>query len=187
MREPVLSRATKKSDVRIAGVCLVFLLSWLLLPSPSRADRPTEQVRTTVGPRAKVIHALNRDGFTRGLCGQFTHVYHLQDERKVLACHRWDNGGPADDVVVVANFLNERRWLRHRLPAAGTWKLRFNSDWQGYSEDFEGHRRQRGHRTGRVRRLTLPRHVFYWSLQRTDLFAMIEGVSSRALVTTKPA
>jgi len=21
----------------------------------------------------------------------------------------------------------------------GTWKLRFNSDWQGYSKDFEGH------------------------------------------------
>ena len=23
--------------------------------------------------------------------------------------------------------------------AAGNWKLRFNSDWQGYSKDFEGH------------------------------------------------
>ena len=25
------------------------------------------------------------------------------------------------------------------FPASGTWKLRFNSDWQGYSEDFGGH------------------------------------------------
>ena len=25
------------------------------------------------------------------------------------------------------------------FPAAGTWKLRCNSDWQGYSADFEGH------------------------------------------------
>ncbi len=25
------------------------------------------------------------------------------------------------------------------FPAAGTWKLRFNSDWQGYSEAFEAH------------------------------------------------
>jgi 1,4-alpha-glucan branching enzyme len=25
------------------------------------------------------------------------------------------------------------------FPSAGTWKLRFNSDWQGYSNDFAGH------------------------------------------------
>lgn len=25
------------------------------------------------------------------------------------------------------------------FPAAGTWQLRFNSDWQGYSDDFKGH------------------------------------------------
>jgi len=83
---------------------------------------------------------LNHDGFTRGLCGQFTQVYHLHDERKVLAYHRWDKGGPADDVVVVANFLHEPQ-DGHVIgfPAAGTWKLRFNSDWQGYSEDFQGH------------------------------------------------
>jgi len=24
------------------------------------------------------------------------------------------------------------------FPAEGTWKLRFNSDWQGYSDDFQG-------------------------------------------------
>jgi 1,4-alpha-glucan branching enzyme len=83
---------------------------------------------------------LNHDGFTRGLCGQFTQVYHLHDERKVLAYHRWDKGGPADDVVVVANFLHEPQdGYVIGFPAAGAWKLRFNSDWQGYSEDFEGH------------------------------------------------
>jgi len=83
---------------------------------------------------------LNRDGFTRGLCGQFLQVYHLHDERKVLAYHRWEKGGPADDVVVVANFLHEpQAGYVIGFPAAGTWKLRFNSDWQGYSEDFQGH------------------------------------------------
>ena len=25
------------------------------------------------------------------------------------------------------------------FPGEGPWKLRFNSDWQGYSEQFEGH------------------------------------------------
>jgi 1,4-alpha-glucan branching enzyme len=83
---------------------------------------------------------LNRDGFTRGLCGQFAQVYHLNDGRKVLAYHRWDRGGPGDDVVVVANFLNQPQdGYVIGFPAEGTWKLRFNSDWQGYSEHFEGH------------------------------------------------
>jgi 1,4-alpha-glucan branching enzyme len=83
---------------------------------------------------------LNREGLTHGLCGQFTQVYHLHDERKVLAYHRWDKGGPGDDVVVVANFLHAPQdGYVIGFPAAGTWKLRFNSDWQGYSEAFEGH------------------------------------------------
>jgi len=83
---------------------------------------------------------LNHDGLTRGLCGQFTQVYHLHDERKVIAFHRWDKGGPADDVVVVANFFHEpQEGYVIGFPAAGMWKLRFNSDWQGYSEDFGSH------------------------------------------------
>ncbi|MDR3579591.1 MAG: alpha-amylase family glycosyl hydrolase [Oryzomonas sp.] len=83
---------------------------------------------------------LNRGGFTRGLCGQFTQVYHLHDERKVIAFHRWDKGGPADDVVVVANFFHEPQdGYVIGFPAEGIWKLRFNSDWQGYSDDFQSH------------------------------------------------
>jgi 1,4-alpha-glucan branching enzyme len=83
---------------------------------------------------------INRDGFTRGLCGQFTQVYHLQDESKVIAFHRWDKGGPGDDVVVVANFLHDPQdGYLIGFPAEGTWKLRFNSDWHGYSDDFQNH------------------------------------------------
>lgn len=78
--------------------------------------------------------------FSRGLCGQFTQVYHLNEERKVLAFHRWDQGGPADDVVVVANFANQaENDYTVGFPAGGAWQLRFNSDWHGYSELFEGH------------------------------------------------
>ena len=83
---------------------------------------------------------LNRDGFTRGLCGQSTQVHHLHDERKVIAFHRWDKGGPADDVVVVANFFHEpQEGYVIGFPVAGIWKLRFNSDWQGYNDDFKNH------------------------------------------------
>ena len=64
----------------------------------------------------------------------------MDDERKVLAYHRWEKGGPADDVVVVANFSNEpREDFTIGFPAAGIWKLRLNSDLQRYSEDFAGH------------------------------------------------
>ena len=83
---------------------------------------------------------LNLPGCSRGLCGQFTQVYHLNEERKVLAFHRWDQGGPADDVVVIANFANEvQSQYTIGFPASGHWKLRFNSDWHGYSELFAGH------------------------------------------------
>jgi 1,4-alpha-glucan branching enzyme len=83
---------------------------------------------------------LNREGFTRGLCGQFIQVYHMHDERKVIAFYRWEKDGPADDVVVVANFFHEPQdGYVIGFPAAGTWTLRFNSDWQGYSDDFQDH------------------------------------------------
>jgi 1,4-alpha-glucan branching enzyme len=88
-----------------------------------------------------LIHLrLNRDGLTAGLGGQFTQVHHLNDESKVIAFHRWNKGGPADDVVVVANFFNgSRDDYVIGFPAAGLWKLRFNSDWNGYSNDFMSH------------------------------------------------
>ena len=83
---------------------------------------------------------LNRDGVTRGLRGQHTRVYHLNEERKVIAFHRREQGGPGDDVVVVANFFHDAQdGYVIGFPAAGTWKLRFNSDWQGYSDDFKNH------------------------------------------------
>lgn len=80
---------------------------------------------------------LNRDGHTRGLCGQGMDVHHLNDDKKVLAYHRWDQGGPADSVVVVANFSAEpRRDYRIGLPAEGTWTVRFNSDRKAYDAEF---------------------------------------------------
>jgi 1,4-alpha-glucan branching enzyme len=83
---------------------------------------------------------LNEAGCSRGLCGQFTQVYHLNEERKMLAFHRWDGGGPADDVMVIANFSNQvQEDYVLGFPALGAWKLRFNSDWHGYSELFDGH------------------------------------------------
>jgi 1,4-alpha-glucan branching enzyme len=82
---------------------------------------------------------LNRGGTTRGLCGQHVNVHHLNEGAKVLAYHRWERGGPRDDVIVVANF-SHRTHNNYVVgfPRGGRWRLRFNSDWQGYSGQFCG-------------------------------------------------
>jgi len=83
---------------------------------------------------------LDRQGVSRGLCGQFSQVFHLNTQRNVMAFHRWDRGGPGDDVVVIANFSHQpQEDYLVGLPAANGWTLRFNSDWHGYSESFAGY------------------------------------------------
>ncbi len=79
----------------------------------------------------------NWDNNTRGLRGSNVNVFHLNDADKLLAYHRWDNGGPGDDVVVVANFSSYPRYdYIIGLPRCGTWYPRVNTDWAGYSGDF---------------------------------------------------
>jgi 1,4-alpha-glucan branching enzyme len=77
---------------------------------------------------------------TRGLRGQHTHVYHVNDQDKILAFHRWERGGPRDDVVVVVNMAN-RVYSDYRIgfPRGGLWRVRFNSDWSGYDPGFGNH------------------------------------------------
>lgn len=92
------------------------------------------------------IHALYRDlirlrrnwfNQTAGLRGHHVHVHHINPIDKLIAWHRWEAGGPGDDVVVVLNFAN-RSYDSYTLgfPRRGKWRVRFNSDWQGYSADF---------------------------------------------------
>ncbi len=92
------------------------------------------------------IHTLYRDlirwrrnwfNQTRGLRGQYLNVHHVNDTDKMIAFHRWEMGGPGDDVLIIANFAN-RGYQSYLLgfPRAGLWHVRLNSDWQGYSADF---------------------------------------------------
>jgi len=54
--------------------------------------------------------------------------------------HRWMDGGPHDDTVVVANFADRTiDDLALGFPAPGRWKVRLNSDASGYALDFGGH------------------------------------------------
>jgi 1,4-alpha-glucan branching enzyme len=79
----------------------------------------------------------NSAGLTRGLTGQSTSVYHVNQGWKVLGFHRWMNGGEKDDVIVVMNFSSTpRTGYRVGFPRDGRWKVRFNSDWSGYDGSF---------------------------------------------------
>ena len=80
---------------------------------------------------------LNRAGSTRGLTGSGINTLHLNQADNVIAYHRWHQRGPGDDVVVVVNLSH----LPHEnytlgYPSPGTWRLRLNSDWKGYSRGF---------------------------------------------------
>ena len=86
--------------------------------------------------------ALRRNllGVTRGLCGQNSHVYHFDNEAKLIAFHRWDKKGPTDSVVVVANMANKNRDdYIIGFPRSGLWKTRFNSDSYNYGPNFANH------------------------------------------------
>ncbi|MBD0404893.1 alpha-amylase family glycosyl hydrolase [Flammeovirga sp. EKP202] len=82
----------------------------------------------------------NLKGNTRGLQGNNINVFHVNNSDKVIAYHRWYNGGMGDDVIVIANFGNKSYGnYKIGLPNGGLWKVRFNSDWNGYSPDFSNH------------------------------------------------
>jgi 1,4-alpha-glucan branching enzyme len=80
---------------------------------------------------------LNRGGQTKGLTGQEVDVYHVNNDYKIIAYHRWESGGPHDSVVIVANFSSRPcEDYRIPLPAIGEWIVRFNSDSMSYDSDF---------------------------------------------------
>ena len=79
----------------------------------------------------------NRHYTTGGLRGQHVQVYHVNDGDKVLAFHRFANGGPRDSVIVAIN-LGNRSYAEYSigLPRSGRWRVRFNSGWAGYDPQF---------------------------------------------------
>ena len=83
-----------------------------------------------------LIHLrLNRSGATRGLTGSGLNIFHQNQSDNVIAYHRWHQGGPGDDVVVVVSHLAHENY-KLGFPSPGIWRLRLNSDWNGYSRAF---------------------------------------------------
>ena len=92
-----------------------------------------------VGLYRDLIHLRrNYHGTTRGLSGQHTTVFHVNDDDKLVAFARQaGEGGPGDTTVVLANFANKaHEAYTIGLPGTGHWQVRFNSDWQGYDGEF---------------------------------------------------
>nr|BDT32325.1 alpha-amylase family glycosyl hydrolase [Myxococcus sp. MH1] len=74
---------------------------------------------------------------TAGLRGEHVNVHHVNNHDKVVAFHRWDKGGAGDDTIVIVNFGGKHLSdYELGLPSDGTWKVRYNSDWKGYSDNF---------------------------------------------------
>lgn len=71
---------------------------------------------------------LNRSGRTTGLTGQNLHIVHCNEDQKILAYHRWKEGGLSDDVMVVVN-LSSRDIRDYKLgfPKEGLWVCIVNS------------------------------------------------------------
>lgn len=82
----------------------------------------------------------NVDNNTRGLTGAHVNVYHVDNEQKVIAYQRWFAGGVGDDVIVVANFSHKPLVdYAVSFPDEGVWHVRFNSDLNGYDDEFGNH------------------------------------------------
>lgn len=104
-------------------------------------DWAKQQTYAGIGTLYRDLIRLRRNWYntTQGLRGAHVNVHHVNDDDNVLAFHRWDGGGPGDDVVVVVNVGN-RSYDSYRIgmPRPGLWHVRLNTDFHGYSADFGG-------------------------------------------------
>ena len=74
-----------------------------------------------------------------GLQGRQVDVLLADDDRKLLAYHRHDGSGEAGVLVVMNLRAEGADDVTLDLPGEGQWRLRLNTDWEGYSKAFGGH------------------------------------------------
>lgn len=100
-------------------------------------DKTTQFAGIVLAHQHLIGLRLDTYGNTTGLTGESINVFHQDNDNRIIAYHRWKNGGAHDDVIVIANF-NDKRFKSYEigLPLKGTWHVRFNSSWKGYSPDF---------------------------------------------------
>lgn len=79
----------------------------------------------------------NFDGKTKGLLGRNSRIVHFDNHNKIIAYLRWYDDAQTDGVLVVLNFSSQS-FPEYDLNTSigGQWELLFNSNWQGYEEEF---------------------------------------------------
>jgi 1,4-alpha-glucan branching enzyme len=81
----------------------------------------------------------NSDGCSAGLAGPSIAILRADEETKLLVWHRWLDGGPGDDVLIVANLSTlPLESIPVGLPRPGRWRVRLNSDSTLYDAEFGG-------------------------------------------------
>lgn len=118
---PMLCQGQELSEVR--GPCWPMPLVAPTGPVDGLAGAILQQYSTLCRARS------NANGNTRGLTGRHVRAYHVNERDKVMAWHRWEVGGAADDVICIAN-CRDRGVLDYQLglPRGGAWTVRVNTD-----------------------------------------------------------
>jgi 1,4-alpha-glucan branching enzyme len=77
----------------------------------------------------------NLDGKSAGLLETGVDVLHRNDANKVIAYRR---RGPSNEEVIVILNLRNKAYPRYDVgvPSAGPWRVRLDSDWTAYGDDF---------------------------------------------------
>lgn len=125
------------------GIPMIFMGHELFEDGSWHDDDPLDWSKDTTFAGIKLLYkdliAMRRNASnnTRGLTAKNANVYHVNNTDKVIAYHRWYNGGPGDDVIVIANF-SENGFTNYNIgmPQGGRWRVRFNSDWNRYDSSY---------------------------------------------------
>lgn len=144
--DPESIRAQQLSAVALAltltapGVPMILQGQELLEPGTFHDDEPVDWSRASSRAGflqlARDLLALRRNagGNTKGLQGEGIHVQHLNEDADVMAFHRFDAGGPGDDVIVAVSLSpNTYPTYRVGVPRAGLWQVRVDTSHEAYA------------------------------------------------------
>jgi 1,4-alpha-glucan branching enzyme len=125
------------------GVPMLFMGQEFLENGSWQDSDPLDWTKDTTYAGIKLLYThlvglrRNVSGHTQGLLAKNVNVFHVNNTNKIVAFHRWWNGGPGDDVIVVTNFgYQGYTGYNIGMPHGGKWRVRFNSDWNGYDSGF---------------------------------------------------
>jgi 1,4-alpha-glucan branching enzyme len=106
-------------------------------PAPLANAIPPEGAKVRAFYKDFIALRRNLDGKSGGLSDTNVTILHRNDTNKVIAYRR--HGASGEDVIVVLNLRN-KAYAQYDIgvPSSGTWRIRLDSDWQAYGDDFGG-------------------------------------------------